>query len=62
MKTNKQWHENNRMPKNPTIDQRIEWHLNHQKHCQCRNIPARLLNEMRKLNINIPVKNKIESN
>jgi hypothetical protein len=38
-KTNKAWHEQNRMPKNPTMQQRIEWHLAHAKACGCREIP-----------------------
>lgn len=42
MKINKEWHTKNRMPKNPTQEQRIQWHLEHQKHCQCRPIPEKL--------------------
>ena len=37
------WHEQNRMPKNPTAQQRVEWHIEHAKHCQCRPIPAGVL-------------------
>ena len=29
MKINKDWHEKNRMPKNPTLEQRMEWHIAH---------------------------------
>ena len=36
---NKEWHEKNRMPKNPTLEQRIAWHVEHQKHCNCREMP-----------------------
>lgn len=43
MKINKEWHLANRMPKNPTIQQRIDWHLLHQKYCNCRLIPEKLL-------------------
>lgn len=39
------------MPKNPTMDQRIEWHLEHQKHCQCRKIEGKLAEEMKKRGI-----------
>lgn len=42
MNINKQWHEKNRMPKNPTLEQRITWHFEHQKHCKCRPIPQNL--------------------
>jgi hypothetical protein len=27
------------MPKNPTLQQRIEWHVAHAQHCACRPIP-----------------------
>jgi hypothetical protein len=45
-KLNKEWHQANRMPANPTIDERIEWHLAHQKNCGCRQIPEKLKAEM----------------
>lgn len=55
MKINKEWHEKNKMPKNPTMDQRIEWHLNHLKNCHCReDLPPKLLEEMKKRQIDIP--------
>jgi len=43
---NREWHEKNRMPRNATIEQRIEWHLDHAKHCACRPIPAKLAQEI----------------
>lgn len=46
MKINKAWHEKNRMPKNATLEQRIAWHQEHQKHCQCRPIPEKLLHSI----------------
>lgn len=45
---NAEWHLANKMPKNPTLEQRIAWHLEHQKHCHCREIPAKLLEEIKK--------------
>ena len=48
MKTNKEWHEKNRMPKNATIEERINWHLKHQQNCSCRPIPEKLLPEIKK--------------
>jgi hypothetical protein len=36
---NRLWHEQHRMPKNPTPEQRIAWHLEHATHCRCRPIP-----------------------
>jgi hypothetical protein len=35
------------MPKNPTAQQRIEWHLAHTKVCECRPIPQTVLNLLR---------------
>jgi len=46
LKLNKEWHQQNRMPKNPSLDQRIEWHLEHQKNCSCRPIPDNLIGEI----------------
>lgn len=46
MKINKEWHEKNKMPKNPSFEQRVKWHLEHQKNCNCRPIPQKLLIEM----------------
>jgi hypothetical protein len=39
---NKTWHENNKMPPKATLEQRIEWHREHQKHCACREAPPSL--------------------
>lgn len=36
MKLNKAWHMAHKMPKNATIEQRIDWHKEHLKNCQCR--------------------------
>jgi hypothetical protein len=38
-KTNR---EHNRMPKNPTAQQRIDWHVAHAANCACRPIPQGL--------------------
>lgn len=42
-KTNKSWHEKNRMPSNATVQQRIDWHLDHAKACGCRPMPASII-------------------
>lgn len=41
-KINRDWHDKNRMPKNPTTTQRLKWHLAHAKACACRPMPAKL--------------------
>lgn len=48
MSINSLWHKDNKMPKNANIAQRIKWHLEHQKFCNCREIPAKLLAEIKK--------------
>jgi hypothetical protein len=48
MKINKEWHEKNRMPKNPTLDERINWHIAHQLNCSCRKIPQKINDEIAK--------------
>ena len=51
MKINKEWHDKNKMPLNPTFEQRVKWHLAHQKNCSCRPIAKKLAEEMKKRGI-----------
>jgi hypothetical protein len=44
---NSTWHEQNKMPPRPTLEQRIHWHKEHQKHCACREVPKSLLKFMK---------------
>lgn len=39
---NKTWHDKHIMPKNPSTEERVAWHTQHQKHCACRKVPASL--------------------
>jgi len=48
MAINKSWHEKNKMPKNASFEERVRWHLEHQKNCSCAPIPEKLKEEMRK--------------
>ena len=45
-KINATWHRAHVMPKNPTLDQRIEWHVAHARACGCREITGKLRDEM----------------
>ena len=45
-KINKEWHLANKMPKNPTHEQRMRWHIEHVKYCQCYPISAKLQKEL----------------
>jgi len=47
VKINAAWHKSHAMPKNATVEQRIAWHVEHQKECKCRPIPAKLFEQMR---------------
>jgi hypothetical protein len=33
------WHESHKLPKSPTLEQRILWHQGHQANCACRPVP-----------------------
>jgi hypothetical protein len=39
---NREWHARHPMPTRPTREQRVAWHLAHQKQCGCRPIPKGL--------------------
>ncbi|MDD5686479.1 MAG: hypothetical protein PHE88_01430 [Elusimicrobia bacterium] len=51
MTINKEWHQKNKMPKNPKTEQRLKWHLEHSKNCFCRPITKQLLDEIKKRGI-----------
>lgn len=52
---NAEWHRQHKMPKNPTVQQRIDWHLAHLENCGCRpGLPEKLKEQMKKLKIKIP--------
>jgi hypothetical protein len=57
-KTNREWHEANRMPKNATDDERITWHLAHAKNCDCREIPAGVMALLKKRGAKLPMRAK----
>jgi hypothetical protein len=43
---NRDWHLAHPMPPKPTPQQRYDWHLEHEKHCACRPMPAKLREQM----------------
>ena len=55
MKINKEWHEKNKMPKNPTFEQRVKWHLVHVRYSTCRTLPEKLAEEMRQKGIKFKI-------
>lgn len=48
MKINAEWHAKNKMPKNPTLDERVKWHVAHTKNCACRPLDGKILEEIKK--------------
>ena len=54
-KINADWHKANPMPKNPTADQRLDWHLEHLQFCACRtDLPKSVLKTMEERGIAVP--------
>ena len=53
-KINAIWHRAHPMPKNPTLDQRIEWHLAHATACGCRAIHGKVLEELKRRGTKVP--------
>jgi hypothetical protein len=51
---NADWHRANPIPTNPTLDQRIAWHLEHAKACGCRDIPETLRAEIARRGLKVP--------
>ncbi|MGZ5221957.1 MAG: hypothetical protein ACXWC7_17860 [Chitinophagaceae bacterium] len=52
---NREWHLHHKMPQHATVEQRIQWHLEHLKNCQCRrDLPVGIKAEMKKRNIAVP--------
>jgi hypothetical protein len=52
-KMNKEWHEKHPMPKNPSLEERIDWHVQHSKKCGCREIPLSVRKELKVRNIKV---------
>jgi hypothetical protein len=50
---NKEWHLKHTMPKNPSLDERVEWHIEHARACSCREIPRSILKEIKKRKIKV---------
>lgn len=53
-KINAAWHEAHPMPKNPSLDERVDWHLAHAAACGCRGLPASILAELARRGIAPP--------
>ncbi len=51
MAINTSWHEKHRMPQNPSLTQRINWHIAHAKHCACRPMPQSVISALESKNL-----------
>lgn len=40
------------MPKNPSPEERIKWHIEHAKNCNCREMPDSIRKEIENLSAN----------
>jgi hypothetical protein len=43
---NREWHLAHRMPRNATLEQRLEWHIMHAANCSCREMPESIRREL----------------
>lgn len=51
MKINAEWHLANKMAKNPSLDQRVKWHVAHAENCNCRPLHGTILEEIKRRGI-----------
>jgi hypothetical protein len=52
MEINAEWHSKNKLPENPTLDQRVKWHIEHARHCSCHAADDDILEELKKRTMN----------
>jgi len=45
---NIEWHLKNRIPKNPTLDQRVKWYIEHVRNCACPPLDREVLEEVKR--------------
>lgn len=43
---NVEWHTRNRLCRNASLEQRVQWHLAHVEACDCRGLPAGIVAEL----------------
>jgi hypothetical protein len=55
---NARWHKNHAMPKNPSLEQRLRWHVAHARACSCREIPRSVATELRRRGLSMPKRSR----
>ena len=51
---NEAWHRADAMPPNAKFEPRAYWHMEQEKLCACRPIPAKLAEEMKRRGLSMP--------
>jgi hypothetical protein len=46
LKLNRSWHLAHRMPRNATLEERLDWHVQHAANCACREMPPSIRKEL----------------
>ncbi|RYE43910.1 MAG: hypothetical protein EOP21_07430 [Hyphomicrobiales bacterium] len=46
MKINRQWHEAHKLPRNASMEERLNWHVMHAENCGCREMPDSIRREL----------------
>lgn len=54
MTLNREWHASHRLPRNATMEQRIDWHLAHSANCDCREIPPGIRKQIEARGLVVP--------
>jgi hypothetical protein len=52
MQINATWHLRHKMPADPTLDQRVKWHMAHARHCSCSAVDEEILEELKRRYLN----------
>lgn len=54
MKLNREWHLAHVMPRNATLEERLNWHLAHAANCACREMPPGIRKELEARGLVVP--------
>lgn len=53
---NRQWHETHPLSKKASLDERVQWHLEHTEACGCRDMPESIKRELERRGIEPPTR------
>ena len=45
-KLNSEWHLTHKLPRNATLEERLDWHALHAENCHCREMPESIRREL----------------